>query len=165
MDQHSAGRHVMGRIRQTTLGTIREDAANARALPEHHAGIVRRRARVRLGSFLIATSKREAVRGTHLGFRRGQRIYFWCPFHLEKTASCVWYPRNSIGTGKPKFWRGERITNHRTETSHFHCFGCGRDGGEAELVRGLLNPVRPVTDELRDLYRQDPSHWDGECPF
>ncbi len=193
-------RHV-----STPLGQIREDSANARAMPKHDARFIRRSARVRLRSFPIATSKREAVRGTHVGFYRGQRIYLWCPFHYENTASCVWYPKGSRGRetwdlgsrdemlalvndllilttyAAPRDanriagiaygilrmsirrWWAERYPSGReSRTSNFHCYGCGKNGGEAELVRGLLSPYAPIRSSIAP---ENSEHWDGECPF
>jgi hypothetical protein len=91
----------MNRPKQLLLGSIKEDAANARALPGGGAGFVCRRDRLSLRQFQVASSKATLAEGD-VGFHRGARIYFFCPFHYEKTPSCVWYPKGT--TGKPRVW-------------------------------------------------------------
>lgn len=49
-----------------------------------------------------------------------------------------------------------------SRTPHFHCYGCGKEGVEGLLVRGLLQPVQPVNYLMLDAASE---HWDGKCPF
>lgn len=47
--------------------------------------------------------------------------YLLCPFHKEKTASCVIYRKGVNGSRK----------------THFHCYGCGAQGNLSKLFREL----------------------------
>lgn len=56
------------------------------------------------------------------GWCQADKTYMRCPFHYEKTPSCVW-------VGERRF---------------FHCFGCGKSGGLQELLDAL--PAEPYRE-------------------
>lgn len=78
------------------------------------------------------------------GWQNGKgKIYLLCPFHHERTPSCVIY------TGSK-----ERGT---TVGKQFHCFGCGVGGSIDKLMRQLSKPLqlpRPPSPEV-----------EGDIPF
>ena len=58
---------------------------------------------------------------TSIGYKTKKGdIYLLCPFHGEKTPSCV--------------------IHTRTHT-YFHCYGCGKSGGLRELERKIKIPM------------------------
>lgn len=118
---------------EDVLARIREEstkALSARAPGRARKGVPK------LSSFPVASSKAQFVPGLHMGFRRGEVTYFLCPFHNEKTPSCVAYHKGRVTHWK--LWRtGEDYTSV-TRTTHFHCYGCKKTGTHADLARGLV---------------------------
>lgn len=117
--------------RQLHLQDIWKESANSVARADagspHGSHLIKR---VRLRDYPIASSKANYLSEEHLGYQMREKIYFLCPFHRERTPSCVWYPKGSAAAqgSFPSRW------------SHFHCYGCGKTGNIHTLLKGLADP-------------------------
>jgi hypothetical protein len=82
---------------------------------------------------------------TSIGWKnKNGAIHILCPFHDEKTPSCV------IHTRTPKF---------------FHCFGCGKSGGIRELLRRSKNTKRVLKKYVIYKYSDQYALDNPEFPF
>jgi hypothetical protein len=160
--------------RQLLLEPITKDARNSVALKEG-SGVTARARTNGLRDFSIASSKSKMKPGD-IGFYRGQgerrTIYLLCPFHNEKTPSCVVYRK--VRPGEPWIFRRDGveqvITPKPTFKTHFHCYACMKDGTIAQLCRELRKPrkIWQRDYEIHDyIYDQNriPCGDDDDIPF
>ena len=98
----------------------------------------------RLRDWPLARSKSHYRRTPGMaGWTQGRNIYFRCPFHRERTPSCVWVSRKRI----------------------FHCFGCGK-AGTAMLLVHALNHRPPDPEPWGEVLPMTPrQQCDDSIPF
>ena len=158
-------------MKQERLEPLNSDAANARAIPSGNYPARAPRASYKALKGMGIASSKSKMTPRDIGYCRSkgepsEAIYLLCPFHAEKTPSCVVYPKGRIGP--PAYDRvlasGAviHIRQRIASSSYFHCYGCKQSGGIARLFKALRNPVKVTRYQG---VNPDPALDDRDIPF